>query len=107
MEVMKMRYKTNGAGVEVYGFVGDKAVAFDLGKYKNQNQGMFLIPLKNLVPYDAYEKKALKVGNASAKARVKLISAVWECTDGSTFTSHDEAITHEIEIMLNEKEGDK
>lgn len=102
MEVIKMRMKKTGAGVDVYGFVGDKAVCFDLGKYKNQNQGMFLTDLKALVPYDAYIKKETGIGNSSAKARVKLMSAVWVCTDGHMFSVHEEAIDHEMKIMLRE-----
>lgn len=99
---IKMRMKKTGDGVEVYGFVNDKAVCFDLGKYKNQNQGMFLADLKALVPYDAYVKKETGVGKASAKARVKLVSAVWACTDGEQFTCHEDAIDHEVQIMLRE-----
>ena len=99
---IKMRMKKTGDGVEVYGFVNDKAVCFDLGKYKNQNQGMFLTDLKALVPYDAYVKKEVNIGGASAKARVKLMSAVWACTDGEMFTCHENAIDHEVQIMLRE-----
>ena len=99
---IKMRMKKTGDGVEVYGFVNDKAVCFDLGKYKNQNQGMFLADLKALVPYDAYVKKETGIGKASAKARVKLMSAVWVCTDNTMFTYHEDAIDHEIQIMLKE-----
>lgn len=107
MEVIKMRMKKTGAGVDVYGFVGDKAVCFDLGKYKAQNQGMFLTDLKALVPYDAYVKKEANIGGNSAKARVRLMSAVWACTDGRLYSIHEEAIDHEIKIMLREaaKEG--
>ena len=99
---IKMRIKKTGDGVEVYGFVNDKAVCFDLGKYKCQNQGMFLTNLKALVPYDAYVKKETGIGKASAKARVKLMSAVWACTDGEQFTCHEDAIDHEVQIMLKE-----
>ena len=91
-----------GACVEVYGFVNDKAVCFDLGKYKNQNQGMFLTDLKSLVPYDAYIKKESKIGTESARTRVKLMSAVWACTDGAMYSCHDDAIDHEIKLMLRE-----
>lgn len=99
---IKMKMKKTGAGVEVYGFVGDKAVCFDLGKYKNQNQGMFLTDLKSLVPYDAYIKKESKIGTESARTRVKLMSAVWACTDGAMYSCHDDAIDHEIKLMLRE-----
>ncbi len=102
MEVIKMRMKKTGAGVDVYGFVGDKAVCFDLGKYKNQNQGMFLVDLKSLVPYDAWTKKENGIGGGSAKARVKIVSAIWACTDGHLFDNHEGAIDHEIQIMLRE-----
>ena len=99
---IKMRMKKTGDGVEVYGFVNDKAVCFDLGKYKNQNQGMFLTDIKALVPYDAYMKKETGIGKASAKTRVKLMSAVWACTDGAMFSCHEDAIDHEVQIMLRE-----
>ena len=97
---IKMKMKKTGNGVEVYGFVNDKAVCFDLGKYKNQNQGMFLTDLKALVPYDAYEKKETDIGGTSAKARVKLMSAIWSCSDGAMFTCHENAIDHEVQIMF-------
>lgn len=104
---IKMRMKKTGDGVEVYGFVNDKAVCFDLGKYKNQNQGMFLTDLKALVPYDAYVKKENKISDASAKARIKLVSATWACSDGEQFTCHEDAANHEIQIMLKEAELNK
>ena len=99
---IKMRMKKTGDGVEVYGFVNDKAVCFDLGKYKNQNQGMFLTDIKALIPYDAYMKKETGIGKASAKTRVKLMSAVSACTDGEMFTCHEDANNHEIKLMLRE-----
>lgn len=99
---IKMRMKKTGDGVEVYGFVNDKAVCFNLGKYKCQNQGMFLTDLKALVPYDAYVKKENKIGTGSAKARVKFVSAVWACTDGEMFDCQEAAIDHEVQIMLKE-----
>ena len=104
---IKMRIKKTGAGVDVYGFVNGQAICFDLGKYKNQNQGLLLINLGSLVPYDAYIKKENDIGTKSAKARVKLISATWVCTDGEVYSCHEEAINHETQIMLKEIESNE
>ena len=100
---IKMRIKKTGASVDVYGFTDSNAICFDLGKYKNQNQGLLLISLGSLVPYDAYIKKENNIGTRSAKSRVKLVCATWICTDGQIYDCHDDAIEHETQIMMTDE----
>ena len=106
MEVMYSR--KCGKRYEVYGFdvEHNMAICFDPEQASRSNgQGWCKISYKHLVP-EAYADKITgqfmsKTERNAIKHNLKLVSAVWECTDGTQFdhSQIDEAIEYQKSLM--------
>ena len=106
--MVEMRLRPSGSIVRVYSFNSDgTAFIFDPMAYMNNNQGMIKVKIGKLVPidYPLHNSDACsKTKKNKAKARLHLVDAVWESTDGIKY-SHDcieEAIQHELDLMEKE-----
>ena len=108
---MKMFYKKDNILVDVYSFEEKSALVYNPSYAgRNNGYGWMRVSYKHLVPQEywnpnntpGFESKSdrNKIGH-----RLVLKSAVWECTDGKTFSDYDEAITHEKMIMSEEIVG--
>ena len=112
MEIMYIR-KT-GERVEVYGFDVDhmNALCYNTNIASNSNgNGWQVMPTKKLIP-EAYVNKAdgtymSKTERNDVKSHLKLVDAVWQCTDGLCFTHKniEGAINHQRELLNNEEEN--
>lgn len=107
---MQMFYKADNCIVEVYHFFENKtALIFNPNLAGKQNgSGWMYVAIKNLIPIEYYSKCKnnyfmSKSERNKIKERLVLTKAEWICTDGKTFTSCNEAIEHEIEVMKDVK----
>ena len=66
--------------------------------------------MSRLIPLDLWINGEFcsKTKKNKIKSRLKLISAEWQCTDGTVFTHEhlENAIRHEAELMGEEIEGE-
>lgn len=100
MEIMYDR-KT-GRRYEVYGIDVDHktALCYDSSQATRQNgAGWTKISIKPLIPEAYFDKVSCtymsKTERNEIKSNLKLVDAIWECTDGTRFTH--EAIEHAID----------
>lgn len=110
MEVMYNR-KT-GDRLEVFGFDVDHSVALYYSPAlaaTNGGNGWQKIQCKLLIP-EAYADKSngsfmSKTERNDVKSHLKLVDAVWQCTDGLCYTHKaiDEAIEHQRQLMKEDK----
>ncbi len=107
--MIEMKLKPSGSIVQVYRFLEDgNALIFDPDQYANKNQGLIKVSWRRLIPkeYPVDCNAPSKSKKNKAKARMKLIDAIWETTDGVRF-KHEEienAIAHELSLMSIEQQ---
>ena len=77
---------------------------------KQSGNGWQTVKMSALVPLDFWIDGGFcsKTKKNKIKSRLKLISAEWQCTDGSVFTHEhlEDAIKHEAWLMGEELEGE-
>lgn len=105
-----MYHRKNGKRYEVYDYVTtDKhtfAVCFDIEQAGRCNgAGWCRMRLRDLVPEAHVNKVSYEFMSNTTRAKIKhelkLISAEWQCTDGTVYT-HDkieDAIAHQKQLM--------
>ena len=106
----EMYMKKGGHLVRVYDITDGMATIFDEYLYQKQNNGWAKVKVSTLVPagYPLDSKNYVsKTRRNKAKARMHLVEAVWQTTDGLTFQHEnlDVAINHELAIMEREEEN--
>lgn len=107
--MIEMKLKPSGSIVQVYRFLEDgNALIFDPDQYASKNQGLIKVSWRRLIPkeYPVDCNMPSKSKRNKAKARMKLIEAIWETTDGVRF-KHEEiedAIAHELSLMNIEQQ---
>lgn len=114
---MKMFYKKDNTFVEVYNFFAKdgKSVAliFSPSAQGKQGNGWIEVKPSQLIPKEYYDPTTVKgfmskTQRNKIKKRLSLTSAIWTCSDGTSFSDIENAIAHEKEIMEkenNEKEN--
>ncbi len=77
---------------------------------KQAGNGWQTVKMSALVPLDFWVDDGFcsKTKKNKIKSRLKLISAEWQCTDGTVFTHEhiEDAIKHEAKLMGEELEGE-
>lgn len=105
---MKLFYKDKHCEVEVYSFFENKtALIFDPQQAsKSKGNGWQIVAMKRLVPleYVTNDMYMSKSKRNEIKRRLTLTTAIWTCTDGTEFTSCDDAIAYEQTLMENEEQ---
>ena len=114
-EYTAMKVRKTGETVRVYSiFVNNGctcATIFSprLAGMQNGN-GWQTVKMSTLIPLDYWSDDGYcsKTKKNKIKSRLKLISAEWQCTDGTVFTHEyiEDAIKHEAKLMGEELEGE-
>lgn len=105
MTPVKMYDKRTTNLVDAYAFYNDKTVLIfnPYSARKNQgNNGWEVVARKNLIPAEYVDLAGnflSKTERNKIKERLSLTRAVWECTDGESYTDIEEAIAHEKKLM--------
>lgn len=108
--LIKMYSKTQNSIVDVYKInENGTAVIFSSNLAAKQNgNGWNIVKLKYLIPLEYYNEHSngfiSKTKRNQIKERLTLTSAVWTCTDGTSFTDCNKAIIYEQELMDKEAE---
>lgn len=116
-EFIEMKLRKTGEIVRVYGVsvaveTGcSYATIFNSGLASKQSgNGWQTVKMSALIPLDFWVGDAFcsKTKKNKIKSRLKLISAEWQCTDGTVFTHEylEDAIKHEAKLMDEELEGE-
>ena len=111
---IEMRMRKGGEVVHLYNIQivdgTSYATIFNANMAKKSGNGWQTVKVSALLPLDFYMEKAFmsKIKVNKIKSRLKLISAEWQCTDGSVFTHEylEDAIKHEAVLMGEEIEGE-
>ena len=113
---IEMKLRKTGETVRVYNFSNDGTTALatiyspSLAG-KQQGNGWQTVKVSALVPLDFWIDDGFcsKTKKNKIKSRLKLISAEWQCTDGTVYTHEylEDAIKHEAELMGEELEEEK
>lgn len=111
----EMIYRKTGETVRVYGISVENCNSFatifipSLAG-KQQGNGWQTVKMSALVPMEFWVDGGFcsKTKKNKIKARLKLISAEWKCTDGTVFTHEhiEDAIKYEAKLMGEELEGE-
>lgn len=113
----EMIYKKTGELVRVYSVSVENNISFatiyrpsmaGLGQPAN---GWQTVKMTSLVPPDFWvnDGYCTKTKKNKIKSRLKLISAEWQCTDGTVFTHEylEDAIAYEAKLMGEEYEKEE
>lgn len=104
---MRLKYKSTGEEVEVYGFYETggrmRAVIFDYQEYDKSGNGWKNVGVSKLLPLDVEPRDIQTI----ARSKVTLWQAFWSTTDGVRWPVLEDAINHEIELMKKESERDE
>ena len=113
---IEMKLRKTGETVRVYNFSTD-GTTYLATIYspslagKQQGNGWQTVKVSALVPLDFWIEDGFcsKTKKNKIKSRLKLISAEWQCTDGTVYTHEylDDAIKHEAELMGEELDEEK
>ena len=111
----EMKWRKTGETVRVYGVSVEGNISYatifipSLAGKQNGN-GWQTVKMSALIPVDFWIDDGFcsKTKKNKIKSRLKLISAEWECTDGTVFTHEfiEDAIRHEATLMGEELEGE-
>lgn len=111
---IEMVFKSTGERVRVYAIHNDgpnRSVATVFvpsfaAKSKNAGNAWQTVQMSRLIPVDCWDGEAFISKNEKnkIKSRLKLISAEWECTDGTIYKHEnlEEAIEYERALMKGE-----
>ena len=108
---VEMKLRKTGETVRVYNFSidGTSSIATIYSPTlagRQQGNGWQTVKVSALVPVDlcADDGFCSKTKKNKIKSRLKLISAEWQCTDGSVYTHEylEDAIKHEAALMDEE-----
>ena len=115
-DFIEMKLRKTGETVRVYNFSTDGTVALatifspSLARKQNGN-GWSTVKVGALVPSEFWIDNSFcsKTKKNKIKSRLKLISAEWQCTDGTIYVHEhlEDAIAHEAELMGDELEEEK
>ena len=114
-EYFEMIFRKTGNVVRVYNISVENGISFatifDTNVAGAQNgNGWQTVKMSKLIPLDLWVNGEFcsKTKKNKIKSRLKLISAEWQCTDGSVFTHEhiEDAIKHEAALMGEELEGE-
>ena len=107
----EMRLRPNGEIVRVYSIDASTGNAriWCASQFMKSDQGWQTVKSNKLVPVDFPLHSELHLSNTkknNAKKRLKLVDAVWETTDGLTWSHEhlEDAVVHEAELMKKESE---
>lgn len=112
----EMIYRKTGETVRVYGISVENCnslatVFIPSLAGKQQGNGWQTVKTSALVPMEFWVDGSFcsKTKKSKIKSRLKLITAEWQCTDGTVFTHEhlDDAIKHEAELMGEEYEKEE
>jgi hypothetical protein len=115
-DYIEMKLRKTGETVRVYNLSIDgtssQATIFSPNLAgKQQGNGWQTVKISALVPIDFWVDDGFcsKTKKNKIKSRLKLISAEWQCTDGTVYTHEylEDAIVHEAELMGEELEEEK
>lgn len=109
----EMKFRKTGETVRVYNVCVDAGVSYatiyspNLAGKQGGN-GWQTVKMGTLVPLDFWTDDGFcsKTKKNKIKSRLKLITAEWQCTDGTVFTHEylDDAIAYEAKLMGEEYE---
>lgn len=113
-EYIEMRVRKTEEVVHVYNIqiVGETSYAtiFNANMAIKSGNGWQTVKMSTLLPMDFYINSNFgsKTKKNKIKSRLKLISAEWQCTDGTVFTHEhlEDAINYEAALMNVELEGE-
>lgn len=113
---IEMKFRKTGETVRVYNFSTDgnmslATIYVPSIAVKQHGNGWQTVKTSALVPLDFWVDDCFcsKTKKNKIKSRLKLISAEWQCTDGTVYDHEhiEDAISHEAKIMgeeFNEEE---
>ena len=110
----EMVYRKTGETVRVYGTVDKNGALFamiyrpSIAGLGNPANGWETVKMTALIPPEFWvnEGYCTKTKKNKIKSRLKLITAEWQCTDGTVFTHEhlEDAIEYEAKLMGEEYE---
>lgn len=120
---IEMKLRKTGETVRIYNFSVENgcphAIIYSPSLASKQGgNGWQIVKASALIPVDFWiddsktdKNFCSKTKKNKIKSRLKLISAEWQCTDGTVYTHEylEDAIKHEAELMneeLEEEEGE-
>ena len=114
-DYFEMILRKTGETVRVYGISTENGEAFatiyrpSIAGLGNPANGWQTVKMITLIPPDFWINNGYctKSEQNKIKSRLKLISAEWQCTDGTVYAHEhlEDAIQHEAKLMNEEKEG--
>lgn len=115
-DFFEMKFRKTGETVRVYAVSVDNNHSFatiyrpSIAGLGNPANGWETVKMASLIPLDFWvnDNYCTKTTKNKIKSRLKLISAEWQCTDGSVYSHEfiEDAIAYEAKLMgeeLNEK----
>ena len=112
----EMILRKTGEVVRVYGVSVESNISFatiyrpSIAGLGQPTNGWQTVKMTALIPPDFWmdDDFCSKTKKNKIKSRLKLISAEWQCTDGTVFTHEhiEDAIKHEAKLMGEELEGE-
>ena len=111
--MITMFNKKTNSNVEVYAFSIDNSMAlcYNPSQAANNNgNGWQKCSVKYLIPLDyvSHGEYISKTERNNVKSRLKIVDAVWQCTDGLCFSHREieKAIDHQRELMKGADENE-
>ena len=116
-DYIEMKFRKTGETVRVYNFSTDgtsslATIYVPSLAGKQQGNGWQTVKVSALIPLDFWIDNSFcsKTKKNKIKSRLKLISAEWQCTDGTIYDHEhiEDAIQHEAELMgeeINDEKG--